>query len=707
MVDNYVVKTYAGWLGKIIGIRLGSHIEGWTYEKIREEIGEISDYPVDYNDYAADDDSNGPFFFIKALEDFTCDPEELTPAMVGKTWLNYVSESRGFFWWGGYGISTEHTAYDNLKNGLEAPRSGSMEQNGSTCAEQIGGQIFIDSCGYVAPGRPYLAARFARTFASVSHDGNGIYGAVFVAVCISLAYIRHDIRTIIEEALTHIPESSEYFRVARKVIEFYDRDKGQNWRDCFSYIHDNFGYDKYPGNCHIIPNSAVMVLAMLYGKGDFSETICIVNMCGWDTDCNGGNVGSILGILSGIENMDDKWITPIKDIVLYSSCLGSLNISTASRDINTYCRLGYRIAHEVPPAPWKEIWERDSRLFHFHLPKSLQGMRTDDEGIFLSNTDEVSRSFGRCLKIDIQNRGPEVSRPFRVYRKTYYQPADLYDSRYDPSFTPVLYPGQTVKSCLCYTGGSPLKVCLYGRDINNNALYSSPFFEIREEWTEIDFTLPPAEGALIKEAGFLFESGKGACTGGAVYIDYVEYTGKADFTIDFSRERTEEYIPGHTGIHREISQFSQKSGLWELDGEYLSGSCCESGEAYTGLYRDRDYIYDIIINPQYGETHLMNFRVQGGERSYAFGFCGRNRLALLKKNHDYTLLKDIEYPYERYRDYAFSVRVEGEHILCSVEGETLIDFLDEADPLSHGQIGMSVHGGSHCHYKNLRYRRTS
>lgn len=63
MKEEYIEKIYAGWLAKIIGIRLGAPIEGWTYEKIRNIYGEIDGYPVDYNLFAADDDSNGPLFF--------------------------------------------------------------------------------------------------------------------------------------------------------------------------------------------------------------------------------------------------------------------------------------------------------------------------------------------------------------------------------------------------------------------------------------------------------------------------------------------------------------------------------------------------------------------------------------------------------------------------------------------------------------------
>ena len=29
------MRIYAGWLAKIIGIRYGAPVEGWTYEKIK------------------------------------------------------------------------------------------------------------------------------------------------------------------------------------------------------------------------------------------------------------------------------------------------------------------------------------------------------------------------------------------------------------------------------------------------------------------------------------------------------------------------------------------------------------------------------------------------------------------------------------------------------------------------------------------------
>jgi len=81
----------------------------------------------------------------------------------------------------GWATSTEHTAYLRLKSGLQAPASGSADVNGQVVAEQIGAQIFIDAWGMVCPGQPQRAADLAHQAASVSHDGEAIYGAQVIA----------------------------------------------------------------------------------------------------------------------------------------------------------------------------------------------------------------------------------------------------------------------------------------------------------------------------------------------------------------------------------------------------------------------------------------------------------------------------------------------------------------------------------------------
>ena len=85
--NDYPERVYAGWYGKLIGIRHGALVEGWSYEKIAEKFGEVQGYLFDLTRFAADDDSNGPIFFIRALEDYACN-EGLTPRQMGETVLN-------------------------------------------------------------------------------------------------------------------------------------------------------------------------------------------------------------------------------------------------------------------------------------------------------------------------------------------------------------------------------------------------------------------------------------------------------------------------------------------------------------------------------------------------------------------------------------------------------------------------------------------
>ena len=147
MVRQFENKIYAGVLGKLIGVYLGRPVEGWSYQKIRDTFDEVKYYVHDRVGVpliVADDDISGTFGFFRALEDYGYD-RNISAKAFGDTWLNYIIENRTILWWGGLGRSTEHTAFLNLKNGIEAPMSGSMKMNGNTLSAQIGAQLFIDA----------------------------------------------------------------------------------------------------------------------------------------------------------------------------------------------------------------------------------------------------------------------------------------------------------------------------------------------------------------------------------------------------------------------------------------------------------------------------------------------------------------------------------------------------------------------------------
>ncbi|MBO4216991.1 MAG: ADP-ribosylglycohydrolase family protein, partial [Clostridia bacterium] len=524
MTKEVIERIYSGWLGKVIGVRLGSPTEGMWYNRIKETYGEITDYVADYDLYAADDDTNGPMFFLRGLSDGG-NGRNMTARDVGNALLNYAPYEHGFFWWGGYGISTEHTAYLNLRAGVPAGRSGSAELNGTTVAEQIGGQIFIDTWGLVAPGDPDLAVRLAEKAASVTHGGNGVYGGIFVAACVSCAFAEKDVKKLIEKGLSYIPADCEYARVVKAVMNYHG-EHPDDWRGCYTFVRDNFGYDKYPGNCHIIPNAAVVVLSLLYGEGDFSRSVCISNMCGWDTDCNAGNVGAIAGVVAGLDGIDEKWIKPINDLMISSSTVGSLNISDLPSNALYIARLAAELQGEKLPSPYRETAEKAPDSCHFEFPRSThainvlrrkrgeelsfakkrytEGEKKPKPGYTLENTGKTARSGGRSLRIKVTS--PHEGEEIYVFKRTYYHPSDFTDSRYDPSFSPTVYPGQTVAASAYLPAGaqSADATLFYFDERHGKAGYGEKVTLSPGEWKDLTLKIPRIKAGLITAVGLCF-----------------------------------------------------------------------------------------------------------------------------------------------------------------------------------------------------------
>src|SRR5262245_53520780 len=276
--SDYVERVYAGVLGKIIGVYLGRPFEGWSYERIMAELGEVWYYVNDRRDaklrnnvlVVTDDDISGTFGFLRAMPDYG-NSLDLTPAQIGQSWLNYIIERRAILWWGGMGNSTEHTAYLRLKNGIQAPRSGSIALNGQVVAEQIGAQIFVDGWAMIAPANPELAADLARRAGSVSHDGEAIYGAQVLAAMEAQAFVECDTNKLLDCGLSFIPGDSLIARLIHDIRDWHSRES--DWRKTRERIAADYGYDKYGGNCHIVPNHALIILGLLYGEDDFQKSL--------------------------------------------------------------------------------------------------------------------------------------------------------------------------------------------------------------------------------------------------------------------------------------------------------------------------------------------------------------------------------------------------------------------------------------------------
>lgn len=603
---EYLEKTYAAWLGKNIGIRLGAPVEGWTYEQIKEKYPVMDRYPVDYGIFAADDDSNGPLFFVRAL----LEKDAIEAKDIGDCFLDCLQEYSGFFWWGGVGVSSEHTAYENLKKGIAAPASGSMKTNGRTIAEQIGGQIFSDCWAYVAGYDPFLARDLAVKAASVTHDGNGIEGAKFVAVAITLAYQRKDIHEVLDEALSFLDRRKKYYKVAKDIIAYHRRHE-DDWHDCFRYIRKNYGYDRFPGACHIIPNSALMVMAMCYGGNDFSKTLCILNEAGWDTDCNCGNVGSIMGALKGLEGIEEKWILPINDVVNASSCIGCLNIQTISGSARMFADLACRL---------KGIEAPDTAPFA--LPYSYKGIRT------------------RSGKIRIRDEKLQV-RSRDIYAYGYYLADDIYDARYDPEFSPVIEPGDEIEADII---GNDLHLDAYVTDCDGKEHVSR--HHLKKDGC-IRIRIPAGKDLVVNRVGLRSDKN--------YEIANIRIDRKPHLHYDFTDHPIDHYGPRYEGDYMNaIRAFVRHSGEWDIDGG-LIGKSREHGLISSGILGNRYRQMEWRFRAEKGDEHLFVFSMKGFLHYQAVGL-QKDRLVLIRKDKKVMVLRAYDLKWNKDAEHVLLIR---------------------------------------------------
>ena len=113
------------------------------------------------------------------------------------------------------------------------------------------------------------------------------------------AFVTRDVERLIDVGLEQI-SADEPDRPADRRHSRWRR-RHADWRETRQEIAAAYGYDKYPGNCHVVPNHALMIMALLYAPNDFSKAQTIVCTSGWDTDCNAGNVGCLMGAMLGLE----------------------------------------------------------------------------------------------------------------------------------------------------------------------------------------------------------------------------------------------------------------------------------------------------------------------------------------------------------------------------------------------------------------------
>ena len=200
----------------------------------------------------------------------------------------------------------------NLKNGIPAPDSGSYENN-SHC-DDIDWQIESDFIGQMCPGLVNEAIALAWNTGHIMNYGDGVYGGVFVAAMHAAAFTAASVDEIIEAGRLSVPEGSKFRRVVEDIINW--KENGNTYSQTWALLQSKWGDvdrcpngrgDGNPLNIDAKLNAGYCLIGLLYGGGDFEESMRIAMLCGQDSDCNASTVGGILGNYYGFSALPEKW----------------------------------------------------------------------------------------------------------------------------------------------------------------------------------------------------------------------------------------------------------------------------------------------------------------------------------------------------------------------------------------------------------------
>jgi len=321
--EDYYERVHGGWIGRVAGSHLGAPLEFRPYSYIQRRYcsggkSDITSYVRRVNPDAVNDDEIYQIVGLLAIERHGAG---LTAKDIAMEWNARLYRKQ---------FTAERVALKNIRAGLYPPESAA-EKHGNIYYDAIGGQMKADIWGLMAPNCPEVAARYARMDGSLAHQGIGIDGEIFVAAMIANAFSISDIEELVHRSLLMLRQESEYRLFVEHCLTIPE--KHASWRDGRATLMQTWNatrksllrqarsagrwfFLQFLHPLHVLPNAGIITLSLLYGRDQedrFGRPLCLAAMMGYDTDCNCGNLGAILGTILGEKRIPAKWKDPLQD----------------------------------------------------------------------------------------------------------------------------------------------------------------------------------------------------------------------------------------------------------------------------------------------------------------------------------------------------------------------------------------------------------
>jgi hypothetical protein len=285
--DRYLDQVLGGWIGKSVGGAIGARFEGnkgW----IEIDPGEMFPPTMPPND-----DLDLQVLWLKVLEEKGA---ALTSDDLAEAWLEGC-----WYPFNEYGIFRR-----NWRLGIHPPMSGQFTNQFWETGE--GCPIRAEVWGYVFPGAPDLAAKFAGMDGALDHTEQSIGAEKMLAAMSSMAFFIPDVRRLVSMFDHYLPQGSPIARLTQAAFQAYD--EGLSLRDARDRL---MALDGVPEACDAQINIPFTFLGLLYGGNDMQETLLAALRCGYDTDCTLASAAALVGQILGASRIPAALKEPIGD----------------------------------------------------------------------------------------------------------------------------------------------------------------------------------------------------------------------------------------------------------------------------------------------------------------------------------------------------------------------------------------------------------
>jgi ADP-ribosylglycohydrolase len=326
--DELLDRMRGMWLGQLVGNAVGRGTEGRhsgsepdPNESVPWQIKQVWD---------ADDDTDIEYLALHILQMYGLDCNSYE---IAEQWLDHMSHT---------GIYIAHKqAWRLMLEGRLPPETGNRTYNEHWYS--LDAQIGTEVLGAVSPGLPQAAIELAGRFGRITNDGFAVYAAQFYAALYANAFFEPNVVELVHKGLAVIPVGSRTAKVVSDVLTWYAEDLSDgalDWRATRRKLYDEFqgaqSSGRYYNWVESTINTGATVLALLYGQGDFKQTVRIAVLAGWDCDCNPATAGGLLGIIHGFNSLPADLTDPnICGDAYLSTLLQALPQPTTITDIAT------------------------------------------------------------------------------------------------------------------------------------------------------------------------------------------------------------------------------------------------------------------------------------------------------------------------------------------------------------------------------------